>query len=71
LLFTQSRDVLLLKPVLRGAMLSLQLYALLRRQALLLVQLVAILHKLLLLFTDPLLLLLLWQAPLSLSRLGL
>src|SRR5450759_2089585 len=60
LLLTEARDVLLLKIVLRQTLLSL-----------LLIQLVAILHQPLLLLTDKLLLLLLWQTPLQLPRLRL
>ena len=71
LLLTEARDVLLLKIVLRRTLLLLQLHGLLWCQTLLLIQLVAILHQPLLLLTDKLLLLLLWQTPLQLPRLRL
>ena len=59
LLLTQARQILLLKPVLRHALLLLQLYAILLYKALLLFQMLTVLRHTLLLLTNKLLLLLL------------
>ena len=71
LLLTQARDVLLLKAVLGGTLLLLQLPAVLCRQALLLVELNTVLRQPLLLLSDELLLSRLWQTPWRLPRLRL